>query len=55
VWRLDSGSYPDLAQLLVDTWTRRKKARTASGLSALPPLQLLHSNISTLDDIREVC
>jgi len=54
VWRLDSGSYPDLAQLLYDTWTNRNEARAAAGLSPLPPLTLLHSNISTLDDIREV-
>lgn len=40
-----------MAQLLHNTWTRRSRARQ----SPLPPLQLLHSNISTLDDIREVC
>jgi hypothetical protein len=54
VWRLDSGSYPDLAQLVYDTWSRRNVARAAAGLAPLPPLQLLHSNISSLDDIREV-
>jgi hypothetical protein len=54
VWRLDSGSYRDLAQLIHDTWARRNKARAAAGLAQLPPLQLLHSNISTLADIREV-
>lgn len=53
-WRLDSGSYPDLAQLIYDTWARRNSARTTAGLAPLPPLQLLQSNISSLDDIKEV-
>jgi hypothetical protein len=54
VWRLDSGCYRVLAQLLHDTWQRRNTVRAAAGAPPLPRLQLLHSNISSLDDIREV-
>jgi hypothetical protein len=54
VWRLDSGAYAELAQLLHDAWRARNAARAAAGLPPLHPLQRLHSNISSIHDIEEV-
>jgi hypothetical protein len=54
VWRMDSGDYPSLAQLILDAWQQRCSERQAAGLAALPRPQLMHSNISSVDDIRKV-
>jgi hypothetical protein len=54
VWRMDSGDYPTLAQLIMDAWQQRCSERQAAGLAALPRPQLMHSNISSVDDIRKV-
>jgi hypothetical protein len=43
-----------MAQLIYDAWQARNTERQGAGLPPLPPLTLLHSNISTLDDIRQV-
>jgi hypothetical protein len=51
---MDSGDYPTLAQLVLDSWQQRNTERQAAGLQALPQPKLMHSNISSVDDIREV-
>eukprot|EP00775_Hariotina_reticulata_P004409 gene4409-4662_t len=53
VWRLDSGNYPELAALLRQTWSKRCHARQAGGLPELPPLRFMHSNISSIEDIKQ--
>lgn len=54
VWRMDSGDYPTLAQLVIASWQQRSASRQAAGLQALPKPQLMHSNIDSIEDIRQV-
>jgi hypothetical protein len=51
---MDSGDYPSLTQLVLDAWQQRCSERQAAGLAPLPRPRLMHSNISSVDDIRKV-
>ena len=53
-WRLDSGSYADMAETVVSAWEQRC---TCLGPNATHPPrpQLMHSNLSSVDEIIKVC
>ena len=53
-WRLDSGSYADMAEAVVSAWEHRC---TCLGPNAAHPPrpQLMHSNLSSVEEIIEVC
>jgi len=53
VWRLDSGNYLEVAALIQQTWSKRCQARQADGLPELPLLKFIHSNISSIGDIKQ--
>ena len=53
-WRLDSGSYADMAEVVVGAWERRcSSLRARDGRPPRP--QLMHSNLSSVEEVLEVC
>lgn len=71
VWRIDSGSYEDIAELIVSAWeTRcaqlREGAGSAAGSAGAPPDSagisidlprpiLMHSNLGSVEEVLQVC
>jgi hypothetical protein len=51
MWRLDSGSYADMAGVVVAAWERRCAEAAAAGRPAPPKPGLMHSNLSSAEDI----
>ena len=50
VWRLDSGKFEDIADVVISAWEKRHMA----GGSAERPL-LMHSNLSDIDEVECMC
>lgn len=53
-WRLDSGSYADMAEVAVRAWERRC-AELAPGEARPPRPRLMHSNLSSVEEVLGVC
>ena len=53
-WRLDSGSYPDMAEVVVNAWERRCSSLAPED-SKPPRPQLMHSNLGDVTEVLEVC
>ena len=53
-WRLDSGSYSDMAEVVVSAWESRC-ASLAPEDNKPPRPQLMHSNLSNVEEVLEVC
>jgi hypothetical protein len=54
VWRLDSGDYATVASAVVEAWEQRCQQREAAGLPPLPRPLLMHSNLSSVEEVQEV-
>ena len=54
-WRLDSGSYADMAEAVVSAWDRRCAALKPGDDVHPPRPHLMHSNLSSVDEVAEVC
>ena len=52
-WRLDSGSYPDMAEVVMSAWERRC-ASLAPEENKPPRPQLMHSNLSDVKEVLDV-
>jgi hypothetical protein len=50
MWRLDSGSYADMAEAVVAAWERRRADAPAP---APPRPGLMHSNLSSAEEVLE--
>ncbi|PNH05120.1 hypothetical protein TSOC_008647 [Tetrabaena socialis] len=55
MWRLDSGPYEPLAELIVAAWEERCAELRAEGRPELPRPQLMHSNLDSVDHIARMC
>eukprot|EP00884_Botryococcus_braunii_P006522 jgi/Botrbrau1/15871/Bobra.40_1s0055.1 len=55
IWRLDSGSYERVAEVVISAWETR--CRDAAKLGLEPPARplLMHSNLSSADEVVSVC
>ena len=53
-WRLDSGSYLDMAEVVMSAWESRCSS-LAPGDAKPPPPQLMHSNLGDVEEVLEVC
>ena len=53
-WRLDSGSYNDMAEVVMSAWEHRCTTLNAGGVKPPRP-QLMHSNLSSVEEVAEVC
>lgn len=55
VWRLDSGDYERIAEVVMCGWDSR--CEQAKKLGAQPPARplLMHSNLSSADEVVHVC
>ena len=53
-WRLDSGSYPEMAEIVVSAWEQLNQQRAAAGRSEWPRPSLMHSNLSDVRHVEEV-
>ena len=53
-WRLDSGSYADIAEAVVSAWEQRCTCLDQNDMHPPRP-QLMHSNLSSVEEIIEVC
>lgn len=53
-WRLDSGGYADMAEAVVSAWERRCAALKPGDVHPPRP-HLMHSNLSSVDEVAEVC
>ena len=53
-WRLDSGCYADMAEAVVSAWERRCAALKPGDVHPPRP-HLMHSNLSSVDEVAEVC
>ena len=53
-WRLDSGSYPDMAEAVVSAWESRCSS-LAPGDGRPPRPQLMHSNLGDVEEVLDVC
>ncbi|CAL5220669.1 g2715 [Coccomyxa viridis] len=53
-WRLDSGSYPDMAEVVVSAWESRCLCLAPED-SKPPRPQLMHSNLGSVEEVLEVC
>jgi len=54
MWRLDSGEWQENAALIMDAWHQRCWLREQEGCAPSAPPQLMNSNVSSVDDVREV-
>ena len=53
-WRLDSGSYPEMAEVVVSAWEQLNQQGAAAGRSEWPRPSLMHSNLSDVRHVEEV-
>ena len=53
-WRLDSGSYPDMAEVVVSAWESRCLCLAPED-SKLPRPQLMHSKLGSVEEVLEMC
>jgi len=53
-WRLDSGSYADMAEVIMSAWEHRCTNLTAGDVKPPRP-KLMHSNLSNVEEVAEVC
>lgn len=51
VWRLDSGSFESVAELVVGTWEAQCAAARSRGLPEPPPPHLMHSNLGSVEEV----
>ncbi|KAG2436749.1 hypothetical protein HXX76_006273 [Chlamydomonas incerta] len=54
VWRIDSGTYEDVAAQVVAAWRERCAELAAAGRPPLRPPQLMHSNLDSVEQIAQV-
>ncbi|GIL45814.1 hypothetical protein Vafri_2962 [Volvox africanus] len=54
IWRLDSGNYEQVSEQVVVAWEGRCGELQAQGYPPLAPLELMNSNLSSVDDIAAV-
>ncbi len=54
MWRIDSGNYSAIAEDVVCAWERRCQQLKQAGQPLLPRPKLMHSNLSTVDEVVQV-
>lgn len=53
-WRIDSGQYEDIAELVMSAWERRCVAAGSDGCPPPPRPTLMHSNLSSVEEVLQV-
>lgn len=53
VWRIDSGEYTEVANVILDAWKTRCEVAEAQGLEPIPRPLLMHSNLGSVQELLE--